>query len=254
MVHEDGDEQTILSIKSVGESPLSIAILIQADLASGFNLQIKDIQDFIRGLPTGTRIMVAYLTNGSPQIRQRFTEDKELAARSLRAVSGSSIEAPRSPYSGIEDIVGRFDATPTGRRAILLFSDGLDTTNGMNLASVAQSSDLEQAILKSQRRSAAVYSFYYPTALTDRAGSILSLGAQGALEKLSTETGGRAFMSGLTAPISFLPFFKDINLALNRQFSLTYLSTHMKKGYHKVKVSSTNPEIRIVHPKGYYYR
>jgi hypothetical protein len=45
-----------------------------------------------------------------------------------------------------------------------------------------------------------------------------------------------------------------LNLALNRQFALTYLSTHPKKGYHKVQVTSTNPEIKIEHPKGYYYR
>src|SRR4051794_26733215 len=45
---EDGDEQAILSIKSVNDSPLSIAILIQEDLESGFNLQLKDIQRFIQ--------------------------------------------------------------------------------------------------------------------------------------------------------------------------------------------------------------
>jgi hypothetical protein len=41
---------------------------------------------------------------------------------------------------------------------------------------------------------------------------------------------------------------------LNRQFALTYLSTHMTKGYHKVEVMSTNPAIKIEHPKGYYAR
>lgn len=54
-VREAGDEQQILSIRSVSDSPLSIALLIQDDLASGFNLQIPDIQKFIRSLPKGTR-------------------------------------------------------------------------------------------------------------------------------------------------------------------------------------------------------
>ena len=253
-VSEDNDDQSILSIKSVSDSPLSIAILIQDDLASGFNLQIKDIQRFINSLPQGTRVMVAYLRGGSPEIRQRFTEDREAAAKSLRIVSGSPNTAPRSPYSGISDIASRFDATPIGRRAILLFSDGLDTSGGLNLASITQSQDLEQAILKSQRRSAAVYSFYYPTGLTDRSTSVLSLASQGALDKLSEETGGRAFAQGLSAPVSFVPFFEDMTLSLDRQFSLTYLSTHMGKGYHRVRVTSTNPEIKIVYPKGYYVR
>ena len=254
IVNEDNDDQSILSIKSVSDSPLSIAFLIQEDLASGFNLQLKDIQRFISSLPQGTRVMVAYLRGGVPEIRQRFTDDREAAANSLRIVSANPNTAPRSPYSGITDIINRFDATPNGRRAILLFSDGLDTSSGLNLASITQSADLEQAILKSQRRSVAVYSFFYPTEYTDRSGSVLSLASQGALEKLSEQTGGRAFAQGLGAPVSFVPFFEDMRLSLDRQFSLTYLSTHMGKGYHKVRVTSTNPAIKIVHPKGYYLR
>ncbi|MFM9905344.1 MAG: hypothetical protein ACKVQJ_12330 [Pyrinomonadaceae bacterium] len=253
-VREDNDEQQILSIKSVTDSPLSIAILIQEDLTSSFNLQIADIQKFIRGLPKGTRVMVGYLRGGSPEIRQKFSDDLDKVARSLRIVSGSAELAPRSPYDGIDGILGRFDAMPAGRRAILLFSDGLDTSEGLNLSSISQSIDLDRATLKAQRKSVAVYSFYAPTALTDGFGSTLALGAQGALEKLSDETGGRAFFNGSIAPVSYLPFFRELVISLNRQFALTYLSTHMKKGYHKVKVMSTNPEIKIEHPRGYYYR
>ncbi len=254
IVRENNDEQQILSIKSVGDSPLSIAFLIQEDMTSNFNLQIKDIQEFIRGLPKGTRVMVAYLRGGAAEIRQKFTDDLDKAAGSLRIISSSQFAAPRSPYDGVSDTLGRFDAMPAGRRAILLFSDGLDTTNGLNLASIMQSSDLDQAILKAQRKSVAVYSFYHPTVLTETSNSILGLGAQGALDKLSDETGGRSFFHGISAPVSFKPFFKDMFMSLNRQFALTYLSTHMKKNYYKVKVSSTNPEIKIEHPRGYYYR
>ena len=99
-----------------------------------------------------------------------------------------------------------------------------------------------------------MYSFYSPTAMTDNGSNVFGLAGQGALEKLSDETGGRAFFQGSLAPISYMPFFKDMVLALERQFALTYLSTHMKKGYHKLNVQSTNPEVRIEHPKGYYYR
>ena len=254
IVKEDKDEQQILSIRSVNNTSLSIALVIQDDLTSNFNLQIKDIQDFVRKLPQGPRVMIAYLRSGSPQIRQRFTDDLEKAASSLRIVTSSSGSAPRSPYDGIEDILGRFDGVPIGRRAILLFSDGLDTTQGSSLSSISQTLDLDRATLKAQRKGVAIYSFYSPTASTDNGNSTLVLGAQGALEKLSEETGGRAFFQGSIAPISYIPFFKEMVIALNRQFSLTYLSTHMNKGYHKVDVMSTNPEVKIEHPKGYYYR
>lgn len=254
IVKEDNEEQRILSIRSNSESPLSIALLIQEDLTSNFNLQIKDIQDFIRNLQKGTRVMVAYSRAGSLDVRQRFTDDLDKAAKSLRIVSGSSTFGPRSPFDGVSDVLGRFDGVPSGRRAVLLFSDGLDTSQGTNLASISQSVALDQAILKGQRKGVAVYSFYSPTESSDRGSSIFVLAAQGALAKLSDGTGGRAFYQGSIAPISYLHFFKELVLSINRQFALTYLSTHMKKGYHKISVVSTNPEVKIEHPKGYYYR
>lgn len=254
IVREDNDEQAILSIRSVSDTPMSIAFVIQDDLAGNFNLQIRDIQDFIRNLPKSTRVMVAYSRSGSLDVRQRFTDDLEKAAKSLRIVSGNSSLGPRSPFDGVSDALARFDGVPSGRRAILLFSDGLDTSQGLNLASISQSFELDQSILKAQRKGVAVYSFYSPTATSENERSIFVLAAQGALAKLSDATGGRAFYQGSIAPISYLPFFRELSLSLNRQFSLTYLSTHMKKGYHKISVTSTNPEIKIEHPKGYYYR
>ncbi|HEV7699298.1 MAG TPA: hypothetical protein VGO43_03630 [Pyrinomonadaceae bacterium] len=254
IVREDKDEQQILSIRSVSDSPLSIAIVIQEDLSAGFNNQLGDIRDFIRGLPKGTRVMTAYLRGGSPLITQRFTDDLSAAAKSLRIASGFSLSGSRSPYEGLTDILPRFDGVPTGRRAVLMFSDGLDTSGGLTLASVTQSLELDQAILKAQRRSVAVYSFYGTTSLTENGNSTLAFAAQGALQKLSDETGGRAFFQGSIAPISYLPFFRDLVTTLNRQFALSYISTHMKKGYHKISVTSTNPEIKIEHPSGYYYR
>ncbi|HEY8561412.1 MAG TPA: hypothetical protein VIL74_13630 [Pyrinomonadaceae bacterium] len=250
IVREDNDEQTILSIRSVTNTPLHIAVLIQDNLSTNVNLQLADIKNFIKKLPPDSRVMVAYLRSGTTQITQKFTTDLEKAAGSIRAVIGSSSVAPNSPYDGVEEVLARFDALPTGRRAILLVSDGLDLSN----PSPTQSLELDQAILKAQRRGVAIYSFYSAATLTEGGNSSLVLNAQGSLNRLSEETGGRAFFQGTISPISFQPFFRDLNQALTRQFALTYLSTHLKKGYHKVQVVSTNPEIRIEHPKGYYYR
>ncbi len=254
IVREDREEQTILSIRSVTDAPLALAILIQEDLASNFNLQIKDLSKFVRDLPKGSRVMVAYLRGGNLQVRQKFTDDLELAAGAFRIVSSTSSAAPRNPFDGVIDALNRFDALPAGRRAVLLVSDGLDVSQGVAGSTPGQSVDLDRAILRAQRRSVAVFSFYSPASLTEGGNSTLVLNGQGSLLKLSDETGGRAFFQGSIAPISFLPFFKDLRILLNRQFLLSYLSTHMKKGYHRVEVVSTNPEVKIEHPKGYYYR
>ncbi len=252
-ITENGDDQVILSIRSVTNTPLALAVLIQDDLSSDANLKLDEIRKFIRGLPRGSRVMVAYLRAGTIQVRQKFTEDLEKAAKSLRILAGNGA-APGSPYQGVEEALQRFDALPAGRRAVLLVSDGLDISRGIESSSPAQSLDLDRAILRAQRKSVAVYSFYSPASQTAGGNSILILNGQGSLERLSDETGGRAFFQGSIAPVSFEPFFDDLNLALNRQFALTYLSTHLKKGYHKIKVSSTNPDVEIEHPRGYYYR
>jgi len=250
-VKEDNDGQVILSIRSVSNTPLALAVLIQDDLTSNANLQLKSIADFIKTLPSGSRVMVAYLRGGTLQVRQKFTDDLDKAASSLRIISGVG---PSSPYDGVEEALKRFDALPTGRRAVLLVSDGLDASRGIDSSSPTQSIDLDQAIIKAQRKSVAVYSFYNAGSLTDGGSSLLVLNGQGSLSRLSEETGGRAFFQGSLSPISFEPFFRDLGAALNRQFALTYLSTHLKKGYYKVQVISTNPEVRIEHPKGYFYR
>lgn len=250
IVREDGEEQTILSIRSVTNTPIHIAVLIQDNLSSNINLQLDEIKNFIKKLPSDSRVMVAYLRSGTPQITQKFTTDLEKAADSIRIVVGSQSVAPNSPYEGVEEILKRFDALPTGRRAILLISDGFDLSSN----SPAQSIELDQAILNAQRRGVAVYSFYSAGTNTEIGSSGTILNAQGSLNRLSEETGGRAFFQGTFSPINFQPFFRDLNLMLNRQFAITYLSTHLKKGYHKVQVLSTNPEIKIEHPKGYYYR
>ena len=254
IVKEDGDDQTILSIRSVSSTSLSLAILIQDDLSSSVNLQLKDLKTFIRGLPRGSKVMVAYLRSGSMQIRKKFTADLDEAAKSLRIVVGNASLAPRSPYDGVIDTLKRFDGTPTGRRAILLLSDGLDVSSGFSGSSPSQSNDLNRAILKAQRRGVAVYSFFSSATYTETGNRTLVNNGQGSLNRISRETGGKAFFQGTFTPISYVPFFRDLNMALNRQFALTYLSTHMKKGYHKVEVLSTNPEVKIEHPRGYYYR
>jgi VWFA-related protein len=251
-IKEDGDEQTILSIRSVGENPLALAILIQDDLTSSFNLELKDLTEFIKRMPKGSRVMVAYMRGGSLNVRQKFTEDLEKAAKSLRIVGGSASSAPNNPYVLAEEALERFDSLPLGRRAIMMISDGFDGSSGFSLST--QSNDLDRAILKAQRKSVAVYSIYSSASRTENANSTVVLSAQGMLSQISEQTGGRSFFSGTSSPVSLLPFFKEVNQTLSRQFAITYLSTHMKKGYHKIQIYSTNPEVKIEHPKGYVYK
>ena len=250
-VHEDGEPQTILSVRAMGtSSPINLIVLIQDDVVSSIGLEIKSLAEFIRRLPRGSRVSVGYLRAGSLQVRQKFTSDLEKAATSLRVPMGVASVAPYNPYVEVIDALKRFDSQPSGRRAVLLVSDGLDTSHGIDSSGPTQSLDLQRAINEAQRRSVAVYAFYAPTAATSTDGSLIG-NAQSSLQRLSDETGGKAFFQGFGAPTSFDPFIKQVNSALDRQIALTYLSTHLKKGFHRVKISSSTPGVEINYPAGY---
>lgn len=251
-VSEDGEPQTILSIRAMAtNSPISLAVLIQDDLLSSIGTEIKSIGNFIRSLPRGSRVMVGYIRTGTLQVRQKFTTDLEKASRALRPPNGFASAAPYNPYVEVIEAIKRFESQPAGRRAILLLSDGLDTSRGIDSSSPTQSLDLQRAINESQRKSIAVYSFYAPT-LASATYSHLGSNAQSSLLRLADETGGRAFFQGTGAPVSLIPFIEELDQALEKQLAVTFLSTHLNKGFHKLAVRSSTPGVQVAYPSGYY--
>ncbi len=250
-VSEDSEPQTILSIRAIGtNAPINLIVLIQDDVVSSVGLEIKALSEFIRRLPRDSRVFVGYLRSGSLQIRHKFTADLEKAAKSLRSPLGVASAAPYNPYVEVIEALRRFDSQPAGRRAILLISDGLDISQGISASSAGQSSDLQRAIDEAQRRSVAIYSFFAPT-VTSSMDSNLLLQGQSSLNRLSDETGGHAFFQGLGIPTSFDPFLKELRLDLDKQIALSYLSTHPRKGFHRLKLIASTPDVELNYPAGY---
>ena len=251
-ISEDGEPQTILSIRAMAtNSPITLAVLIQDDLLPGIGTEIRLIRQFVRDLPRGSRVMVGYVRTGTLQVRQRFTTDLEKAARALRPPNGLASAAPYNPYVEVIEAIKRFESQPAGRRAILLLSDGLDTSRGLDSSEPTQSVDLQRAINEAQRKSIAIYGFYAPTALS-AANLRLSSNAQSSLLRLADETGGRAFFQGTGAPVSLAPFIEGLERALEKQLAVTFLSTHLNRGFHKLEVRSSTPGVEVSYPAGYF--
>lgn len=252
-VREDNEEQRILSIRALGtETPISVAVLIQDDVVSSIDNEIKAIKEFITRLPKGSRVLVGYIKAGSLEVRQKFTADLDGAAAQLRVPIGSANAAPYNPYVEIVEGLRRFEAMPKGRRALLVVSDGLDISHGLDSSSPTQSIDLERAIKEAQRESVAVYSFYAPSVTSASINNQrLIANGQSSLQRLADETGGHAFFQGTGAPVSFDPFLKELAGTFTRQIALTYLSTHPNKGFHRINISSDSNDIEIDHPAGY---
>ena len=250
-ISEDGEPQTIISLRGFGtNSPVTLALLIQEDLVPSVGNEIRALADFVKALPKGSRVMVGYLRTGSLQVKQRFTTDLEKAAKALRPPVGSASAGPYNPYVEVVEALKRFESQPLGRRAILLVSDGLDISRGVDSSSPTQSVDLQRAVNESQRRGVAIYGFYAPTLVAASNPSLVS-NAQSSLLRLSNETGGLAFFQGTGAPVSFEPFIRKLDISLQKQIALTFLSTHLDKGFHRIEVKSSTPGVRVAYPSGY---
>jgi hypothetical protein len=98
-----------------------------------------------------------------------------------------------------------------------LISAGLDVSRGFDVSSSLHSIDLERAIREAKQRNVAVYSFFAPAiGLTSQNFTAISFG-QGALNRLSDETGGRAFFQG-NSFVTFDSYFKRLRRTLNEAY------------------------------------
>src|SRR5262252_4485171 len=69
ILREDGEIQRELSRRSRMDSPMTLAVLMQDDLASSISVEAKTVASFIRNQPGGSRAMMAYIRQGSLDIR-----------------------------------------------------------------------------------------------------------------------------------------------------------------------------------------
>ncbi|MBA3768416.1 MAG: hypothetical protein H0W99_15840, partial [Acidobacteria bacterium] len=138
-----------------------------------------------------------------------------------RIPRASTSASPYSPYVGVIEALRRFDSTGKNRNAILLISDGLDLSRGADLASVVNPVDMQRAVREARRRNVAVYSFFAPTVGHTSFDRTAAFYGQGALNRLSDETGGRAFFQG-TSFVTFDSYFERLRRTLNEQSGTAY--------------------------------
>jgi hypothetical protein len=97
-----------------------------------------------------------------------------------------------------------------------LISDGLDTSRGFDAATVLNSVDLERAIAEAKRREVLIYSFCAPSVGLTRQNLLAASYGQSSLNRVSGETGGKAFFQETTDFVTFNPYFERLTQALNQ--------------------------------------
>jgi hypothetical protein len=127
VLFEDGTQQEIASFGSE-EVPFNVALLL--DVSPSVQGNIQDIQDaataFVRQLRAQDRVMVIAFDRGVHYLTDFTSNRRELenAIRTLSTGSGTSV------YEAVYETVRRRMRNIEGRKALILFSDGEDTTSG----------------------------------------------------------------------------------------------------------------------------
>ena len=128
----------------------------------------------------------------------------------------SDAASPYNPYVEVIEALRHFNGLK-GKNAVLLISDGLDTSRGFDVTSSGNTLDLVRAIEHANKQNVAVYTFYAPSVgLTSRSRIAASYG-QNSLSRLANDTGGKAFFQGTTGFVTFDSYFKRLRQTLNEQ-------------------------------------
>src|SRR2546421_7374217 len=200
-------------------TPLNVAILIQDDLISQVGNELGVTRDFIRSLPAGSRVMIGYISGGTLQVRQPLTTDLNRAASSLRIPIASASASAYDPYVEVIEALKKFDSSWKGHNAVLLISDGLDTSRGFDATTAGHTLDIDRTISEANRHNVAIYSFYAPSVgLTSHSHLAVSFG-QSSLNRVSHDTGGQAFFQGMTGFVTFDSYFSRLTQELNRVYA-----------------------------------
>ena len=266
---EDGKPQPVQAFSRQVDLPMSLAILIDTSISQQRTLPeeklaaISFVESFIR--PTKDEVAVISFT-GESTLEQGMTNNLQRLRRAIDRVQfvppagyiGGGVMAPGTPpISGqgtrIQGSTAIWDsiwvtsdevlgpAPERTRRAIILLSDGYNTSG---------TKKLDEAILAAQKAEAVIYSIGIGDNFYDGVD-------EGALKKISERTGGRAFFP--RDEMELRKAFKQIEEEMRSQYLIAYEPQNqaLDGSYRKIEIQLVNSElqkqkVRLTHREGYF--
>jgi Ca-activated chloride channel homolog len=125
-LYEDGKEQEISFFGSI-EEPFSVALLLDSSGSTAEQLEtIKEAaMAFIASLRPLDKVMVISF-NDSVQIQCEMTGDRDVLKRAVRAIRpGEFTQVFEAVYTAVWEKLSKIE----GRKAVILFTDGIDTAS-----------------------------------------------------------------------------------------------------------------------------
>jgi hypothetical protein len=163
--------------------------------------------------------MVGYITVGTLQVRQPFTTDLNKAAASLRIPLASRGSSAFNPYVEVLEALKTFSTDWDNANAVLLISDGLDTSRGFDSTAAGRTLDIDRTIKEANKRRVSIFSFYAPSVGLTSVNDLAASYGQSSLNRVSNETGGRAFFQGINGFVTFDSYFDRLRETMNRVYA-----------------------------------
>jgi len=253
-VFEDGVEQEITYFGK-NEEPFTVALVI--DTSGSTQFKIEDIhwaaKLFLRQLEPRDKVLVIEFSSGV-SVNQEATSDKD---KLDRAIEKARFGGSTSLYRAVEFTLKKRMNKIKGRKAIVLFTDGVDTSAWRN----GYKKNLETA----EESDTLIYPVFYNTFLSGISGGTVmssplpTLGGNAGvrdaqaqtfgknfLEELASYTGGRLFEAGRSRTLLYQAF-EGIAEELRTQYNIGYspISEGEKGDRKQIKVRVYRPDLRV---------
>lgn len=224
-IFEDGKEQEI-GYFATSEKPFTVILLLDTSLSTSY--KIEEIQDaaiaFVNQLKPQDSVMViefAWRVN----VLTDVTTDRQ---KIYKGIKKADFDGGTSLYDAVNNALKKRLSKIEGRKAIVLFTDGVDTTSDAatydSTLNLAEESDVTifpiyyNTFLDNNRRNGGILNSPFPTTGTSRTD--YALGKQ-YIDELAAATGGRVFPAEST-PGGLTGAFEGIAEELRRQYNIGY--------------------------------
>jgi len=246
LVEEDGRRQEIRNFARENELPLTLAMLIDTSpsVRPVFDEEKLTADSFLESILLSKDLALVMGFDRSVTLVQDYTDSPRLLKRAIDELEiGGGTSVYDAVYLACKEKLGH----EAGRKAIILISDGEDTTSKMRF---------NDALIAAHQSDAVIYGISnsvrtpFPYGRRGRGG--FGGGDIGTLRKFSEETGGATFV--VSNQNSFGKIFDQIAQELRSQYSLGYSSTNTTRDgkFRQIRIVPRDSSYSVRARKGYY--
>lgn len=232
------------------QSKVEMVVLIDDGARSSLGLQMNDIARFVQNQRPDTKVAVAYMMNGRAVFGGPLTTDHNAVLRSLHLPVSGEAGISASPYFCLSDLAKNWPSKDAhARREVVMVTDGVDY---YDMRYDPQDPYVQSAIDDSVRARLIVYAIYWTSSdRFDRTNYGAGTG-QNLLAQVTEGTGGASYWEGTGNPVSFSPYFADINRRLDNQYELDFMTAIGNKPEMQTVNFKVSAHAKVIAPQEVY--